>query len=270
MADMNNRSDDAGRFGRTAQQSGSAGSAGSMRGDTATANATDTDYWRSNYQTRPYVEPGVSYDEYAPAYQYGTEEYTRAPGRRFEEVESDLSQRWDRARGSSKLTWERAKAATRDAWDRMAGSHASSDKFVGTLKNLLQISMDGAKGFELAAEKVRTDHASLFRKLGQERNEVATELRSEIERRQGKPIPKEGDVAGALHRGWISIKSALTSGEKAVINEAERGEDHAVAAFQDALNKNSLPGDLEVLITRLYTRVKASHDKVSAIKHSME
>jgi hypothetical protein len=75
-------------------------------------------YWRENYSSRPYVDSGSSYDDYGPAYGYGVNSYGRHSGRRFEEVESDLSSGWDSARGSSSLTWERAKHATRDAWNR--------------------------------------------------------------------------------------------------------------------------------------------------------
>lgn len=266
MTDKNQGAE--GRFGRTESGGfagqGSTPQAGNQpsRQRPPVSSTLESDYWRSNYQHRPYVEPGVSYDEYAPAYQYGWDAYSQNTSRLFEDVEPELRTRWDRDRGSSRLTWEKARHAARDAWDRMAGSASTSDQHLPLLKNLLQICVDGAQGFTLAAEKLSPQHAALFRKFGQERDQIASELRNEITRRSGEDTEKNGDVAGALHRGWINIKSALSSGEKAVIDEAERGEDHAVAAFQDALNNNSLPNDLEVLITRCYTKVKAAHDVV--------
>jgi hypothetical protein len=81
--------------------------------------AEDT-YWRDNYAGRPYVEAGSSYDEYAPAYRYGVDSYTRYPDRRFDDVEPELSRDWGTARGRSSLEWERAKHATRDAWQRLS------------------------------------------------------------------------------------------------------------------------------------------------------
>lgn len=45
-------------------------------------------YWRENYTSRPYVEPGSSYDDYGPAHGYGVSEYARLPGRTFDEAES--------------------------------------------------------------------------------------------------------------------------------------------------------------------------------------
>nr|HET7860764.1 glycine zipper domain-containing protein [Caldimonas sp.] len=78
-------------------------------------------YWRDNFTSRPYAS-GSTYDEYRPAYRYGWDSYSKYPGRRFDEVESDLSRDWDRAKGESRLTWDRAKLATKDAWNRVSDS----------------------------------------------------------------------------------------------------------------------------------------------------
>ena len=80
--------------------------------------AVEDAYWRDNHATRPYVTPGTSYDEYAPAYRYGSDAFSKYPGRSFEDVEPELSRDWTGARGKSSLEWEHAKHATRDAWNR--------------------------------------------------------------------------------------------------------------------------------------------------------
>jgi len=83
------------------------------------------EYWRSNFRDRPYVRQGETFDEYAPAYQYGWESQSQHQGYRFEDVESDLERDWDRARGKSKLDWARAKSAVRDSWDRVSNRNPS-------------------------------------------------------------------------------------------------------------------------------------------------
>ncbi|MGN6547182.1 MAG: hypothetical protein ACTHK7_19170 [Aureliella sp.] len=80
----------------------------------------ETDYWRSNYASRPYADPALEYDHYEPAYRVGWESYDG--NARFEDRESDLKRRWEATKGSTRLTWEKAKLATRDAWDRVAGT----------------------------------------------------------------------------------------------------------------------------------------------------
>ncbi len=271
------RKQDNPRFGREQNDPVSTGNAPARitpsQQEAPVSSTLELDFWRTNYQHRPYVEPGVSYDEYAPAYRYGWEAYTSHAGlgRTFEQVEPDLQSRWDLYRGTSKLPWDKARLAAKDAWERTHhGADTSADRqWVPLLENLLQICMDGVKGFPLAADKVAPQHAELFRTFGAEREQCANELRAEIARRGGEP-EKEGDTAGALHRTWIAIKSALTSGEKAVIDEVERGEDAAVSAYQTALNENALPNELEVILTRHYTKVKNAHDQVAAIKHALE
>jgi hypothetical protein len=76
-------------------------------------------YWRSNYAKRPYVEKGSEYESYRPAFQYGWESRGQYAGRRFDDVEPELSRNWSQRRGQCKLSWDKAKLATRDAWDRV-------------------------------------------------------------------------------------------------------------------------------------------------------
>ena len=77
-------------------------------------------YWRDNYASRPYVDPGASYDDFGPAYSYGVNSYSTYAGRDWDDVEPELSSRWNVMRGSSSLDWDRAKHATRDAWNRVS------------------------------------------------------------------------------------------------------------------------------------------------------
>jgi hypothetical protein len=80
-------------------------------------------YWRENYQARPYANNATAFDEYAPAYGYGVAAYEKYPGRSFDDVDSELSRDWDAARGKSTLDWDRARFASRDAWDRVNSGH---------------------------------------------------------------------------------------------------------------------------------------------------
>jgi hypothetical protein len=77
-------------------------------------------YWRDSYTKRPYYSKEYTFDDYGPAYSYGYDAYNRYPGKRFEDVEADLSRDWQRAKGKSRLAWENAKDATRDSFQRMS------------------------------------------------------------------------------------------------------------------------------------------------------
>lgn len=98
--------------------------AGAVAGKTvghAVDPAHEESYWRDNYSSRPYIDATTNtYDDYGPAYRYGVDAYGRYPGKRIDDVESELSRDWHSAKGSSRLEWEKAKHATRDAWQRVS------------------------------------------------------------------------------------------------------------------------------------------------------
>ncbi len=100
----------------------------------ATAEALDptveTRYWREVHSTRPYASSTFGYDEFAPAYRYGWESFSRrgAEGKTFDHVESELGREWDKVKGASKLGWDKAKDASRDAWNRVKSAAHGTHK----------------------------------------------------------------------------------------------------------------------------------------------
>ncbi|MFL6676063.1 MAG: DUF2382 domain-containing protein [Massilia sp.] len=87
----------------------------------AGAGTTDDAYYRSHWQSN-YGAGGGTYDEYAPAYSYGSQmaRSDKYRGRPWNDVESDLRSDWDkRPGGGGASTWEKMKAAVRHGWDRI-------------------------------------------------------------------------------------------------------------------------------------------------------
>jgi len=76
-------------------------------------------YWRENYNTRPYVKIGSSYETYRPAYQRGWEARGRYGELNWEKVEPRLREEWATTRGDCLLSWEDASPAARDAFRRL-------------------------------------------------------------------------------------------------------------------------------------------------------
>jgi hypothetical protein len=79
----------------------------------------DDHYWRQNYGNRHYANPASNYEEYRPAYQYGTDAAHRYQGRKWDDVQGDLERGWNETRGGSGRAWHDAKDAVRDAWHRV-------------------------------------------------------------------------------------------------------------------------------------------------------
>jgi uncharacterized protein (TIGR02284 family) len=137
-----------------------------------------------------------------------------------------------------------------------------------TLKHLVQTLKDGQEGFLKASEEVKNANIKeVFARFSLQRAKFAGELETELHALGEEDPHKEGaTVVGALHRGWINLKSALTSGKShAILEEAERGEDAAVKAYKDAL-ETELPANLREIVTRQATAVKAAHDEVKALR----
>ncbi len=80
----------------------------------------EVDYWRDNFNDRPYAAQSPGFDYYAPAYRYGVTSFTQYPGRGFDDIETELANGWIDARGTSDLEWAHARLAARDAWQRLA------------------------------------------------------------------------------------------------------------------------------------------------------
>jgi hypothetical protein len=93
--------------------------AGSNSGPASVYHSQDA-HWSANYATRPYVDAGEDYEEYAPAYLYGVFWYYSNPDRHFDEYEGELANGWDSARGDSSFDWPKAKPAVRDAWYKIS------------------------------------------------------------------------------------------------------------------------------------------------------
>jgi uncharacterized protein (TIGR02284 family) len=152
---------------------------------------------------------------------------------------------------------------------RSDGTVTNSD-VADILNGLIETLKDGENGFRTGAEGVDDPTLKrLFESYSQQRAEFASELQSEL-RRLGKDPSDSGHVLGALHRGWINIKAAVTGkDEAAIISECERGEDVAVRNFREALEK-PLPAELRALIERQFLQVKEAHDHIRSLERAHE
>lgn len=130
------------------------------------------------------------------------------------------------------------------------------------LNDLIETCKDSQEGFHSAAEKLKNPEIhTLFLKLYLQRSEFAGELQAEVTRIGGEPATS-GSTAGAIHRGWIGLKTALAADtDHAILEEAERGEDAAVKNYIDALRKD-LPSDLESIVSRQFKEIQQAHHAI--------
>ena len=136
-------------------------------------------------------------------------------------------------------------------------------------KDLVETLEDGKAGFAKGAEKLQSDgnndEAAVFTKLSEQRATYSAELRA-MAKSYGDDADESGSLAGKLHRGWMSLKDALSgSGAHGVLDAAEQGEDHAVEEYDKAL-KADISDGLRAVVQRQAAGVRAGHDEVRALR----
>jgi len=144
----------------------------------------------------------------------------------------------------------------------------SNDDVIDTLNNLIETCRDGQEGFKDAAEAVKDSQLkTLFYEYSQQRAQFGAVL-MELVRELGGDPTASGSTAGALHRGWIELKSAITGGsDEAILNECERGEDSAKDNYRSALESN-LPANISDVVRQQSQAVQAAHNRVRELRNS--
>lgn len=280
------------------------GAAGGLAGKSAAERinptAEDT-YWRGNYEREPYYEAGRTFDDYAPAYRLGMTGRTQY-GDSWTSVEPRLASEWESTNGNSVLNWSQASRASRAAWDRvdmqlrdsgagtgmrsaetrasgsagMVGAiQSAGDKsgdtgdVIDALKDLAECSLDGEYGFrECAQHARREDLRAIFLQRADDCRRGAQELNDMI-RSLGGTAEEGGSTMGALHRGWVSVKSRLTGyDDKAILEECERGEDNAKTRYRKALQK-PMPAHVKQMVERQMQGVMRNHDQIRMLRDQM-
>ncbi|MCD9028265.1 hypothetical protein LDO26_08580 [Luteimonas sp. BDR2-5] len=88
-------------------------------------------YHADAFERADYRDAEARFEDYRPAYRYGTHARTRHADREWDDaLEAELARDWDSRRGDSQLTWDRAKAAVQDAYishDHYSGGNYTRD-----------------------------------------------------------------------------------------------------------------------------------------------
>ena len=139
-----------------------------------------------------------------------------------------------------------------------------------TLNTLIATLIDSVEGYEKSAQDVGSPElARLFAARAQERDAAAQHLREAVAAHGGEAEDR-GTLLGSIHRAFLSLREAVSSrDDKAIVAEIEHGEDYLKDKFETALDSDTLdPGPREA-VKAAWASVKAGHDEMSALKHSM-
>ncbi|MCU1443387.1 MAG: hypothetical protein JWQ59_1537 [Cryobacterium sp.] len=136
-------------------------------------------------------------------------------------------------------------------------------------KELVETLKDGEKGYASAAEKLRdsdrAEWATTLQRLSEQRASFSREI-VDLGHKYNDDVDKSGTVTAALHRGWMSLKDAVTGDDsRGVLAAAVTGEDHAISEFEAALEQDLSPGFREV-VSRQHAAVVAAREEVKALQ----
>ncbi|KQQ97389.1 hypothetical protein ASF77_05425 [Massilia sp. Leaf139] len=162
---------------------------------------SDDDYYRNHF-TSTYGSSGGSYDDYAPAYSYGSEmaRNQKYSGRQWNDVENDLSSDWStRAGNKAGSTWEKMKDAVKSGWDRM-----TTDDDDSYYRNHYNATYSSAGTSSYDSYKPAYSYGSQMRQSDLYRNrpwdEVEPDLRSNWERQNTGSTWE--NMKDAVRHGW--------------------------------------------------------------------
>ncbi|MEE8601938.1 PA2169 family four-helix-bundle protein [Euzebya tangerina] len=139
-------------------------------------------------------------------------------------------------------------------------------------KDLVETLEDGRKGFADGADKLRDSGemqlADLFAEMSQQRQTFSSEIR-DLAMSVGETIDEDGSLGGSLHRGWMTLKDALTGSDATgILNAAETGEQHALSEFEDALGNEDLPAQARPVIQRQLDAIRQSQTRLQGMANA--
>ena len=179
-------------------------------GSARSSMMSDDDYYRNHF-TSNYGSTGDSYDDYAPAYSYGSEmaRNQKYSGRQWDDVETDLSSDWStRAGNKAGSTWAKMKNAVKHGWDRMTND--DDDSYYRNHYNATYSSAGTGDDFD--SYKPAYSYGSEMRNSDMYRNrpwdEVEPDLRSSWDARYpNNGVSTWDKMKAAVRHGWDRMTS---------------------------------------------------------------
>jgi uncharacterized protein (TIGR02284 family) len=142
-----------------------------------------------------------------------------------------------------------------------------SQHLVNQLNDLIETAKDGEYGFTRCAEHARSEAIrALFTRRAQDCHAAAAELQNIVRDYGGRP-DDGGRASGALHRGWVAVLGTIAGdSDKRMLEEAERGEDSALARYRKVLRDEALPPLVRSIIERQMDGAQRNHDQVRNLR----
>lgn len=142
---------------------------------------------------------------------------------------------------------------------------AENDRRLDRLNHLVEINKDSEEGFLNAAKNIKNSELeSHFTDYARQHARFAVELQREVAKSGGNP-PEHGTTGGAVHRGWMDLKSALTGNSAgAILSSCESAEDGVLAAYDQA-DADISTGQVFTLLQKQRQQITGFHTRLARL-----
>lgn len=138
-------------------------------------------------------------------------------------------------------------------------------KVSSEVKEIFEVLNERIRGYEKAAEHVRSaEYRSLFEKHVRESRGFEDELRPYSEK---TPEDAGTRIQGDTWRYWMGLKGALSSDkDESMLEACIRGEKAAIDKYENVLEDEDLPMDLQTILRRQLAEIRTSHDNLERLE----
>jgi uncharacterized protein (TIGR02284 family) len=142
----------------------------------------------------------------------------------------------------------------------------SHEACLDMLKDLIETSRDGERGFALAVRDNREPGIDAVLKEGEEScRAAAIELQDQMSLLGG--VHERGTARAPVYRGWINFNTVpIFRGTKLILEECERGGDYAQARYK-AVSNLELPESVRRLIDRQHQDLVALQGRLRVLRN---
>jgi uncharacterized protein (TIGR02284 family) len=144
----------------------------------------------------------------------------------------------------------------------------NSERTIKALHELIQVNQEGERGYKEASEKIdNREFSTILYRLSQQRTLFRGEL-EEILRKDFRDAAEVSDsLTSKVHRTWMDFTAGLSKDDdKAVFNECERGEEHAIKKYTEALD-GRLPNYIEKIVKQQLELIRGTLSQIREFKY---
>ena len=172
--------------------------------DRITPDLNTDDWYHSDWHDN-YSSLGGGFDEYEPAYRYGTDmrNTSKYRDRSWDEVESDLRSDWDK-RHPGASTWDKFKAAVRRGWDKITPD-IDDDSYYRTHWNAKYSNANDSYDDYLPAYRYGDEARRLQKYRSRHWDDVEPDLKADWESRYTTGPSTWEKFKDAVRHGWNKV-----------------------------------------------------------------